>query len=137
MRDLVHLSHVVTILHRTIALLMVALWLPITSHCYLEDAGILKNDAGSEWCADANSHPGNADPCDSGCKMVEKTGFKFQEDERQIAPTVISAVIVLLSTPSKLSPPSPEVFLWPPDSLHLVHYIAQTALSPRAPSLVS
>lgn len=120
-----------------VSLLLLVLWMPVTSHCYLELAGLISKD---DCCSQGESMPpGKGDPCASGCKLVEKAGYKIQNN--RTVPTVVLLPLPVFSQPP-LPQPAPEGFSarlvdWPPDTLHLQQFAARTALPARAPSFAS
>ena len=111
------------------------LWVPLTSHCYLEDSGLLSS-LSDKCCASDNSTPTKDDPCDEGCKLVEKAAGKIQNNQRLVVPALVSLSIAF-SAPAEIPLLVPEVTLWPSETLHLVQFVARTALPPRAPSSLS
>ena len=117
-------------------MLLIALWVPITSHCYLEQAGIIPFD---ECCASDAAAPTQTDPCDSGCKVVEKAGnYKTQNEQKISAPAILVTYCVeTLLLPKVDLPPRGRIVSWPPDTLSLAQFVACTALPVRAPSFVS
>ena len=111
--------------------------MPVTSHCYLELAGLIPKD---DCCAQGESMPaGNGDPCEIGCKLVEKAGYKIQ-DNQPVPPAAVVLLPVFLQ-PARPQPP-PEEFsarmaAWPPDNLFLPQFTARTTLPVRAPAFAS
>jgi hypothetical protein len=120
-----------------VSLLLLVLWVPVTSHCYLEMAGVIPQD---NCCSQGESKlPAKGDPCESGCKIVEKAGYKIQ-DNRSVLPVVVLLLPSFLQ-PARPAPPaegnSARIVAWPPDTLRLPQFIARTALPVRAPSSAS
>ena len=111
------------------------LWVPLTSHCYLEDAGFFQETA-DKCCADESATPTKADPCDTGCKLVEKTGGKVQDDQRIVVPIIALIPVVTAPQLPQAAPQTDEVTMWPPETLHLPQFVVCTALPVRGPSLV-
>lgn len=128
---------VVDRLKTIVSLVLLVLWMPVTSHCYLELAGLIPND---DCCSQSEATPpGHGDPCESGCKLVEKAGYKIQDN--QPVPPVAIVLLPLFLQPALPEPP-PEEFsarmaAWPPDALCLPQFTARTALPVRAPSFAS
>ena len=118
------------------ALCLMVLWVPLTSHCYLEDSGLFQS-AWEKCCSDEDSQSAKADPCDAGCKLVEKGAGKIQDNQRLIVPIIsLLAAIHVVPAPATISLHN-EVTFWPPETLHLTQFVASTALPVRAPSLLS
>jgi hypothetical protein len=119
------------------SLLLLVLWMPVTSHCYLEIAGLIPND---DCCAQGESTPpGKGDPCEGGCKLVEKAGYRIQ-DNQPVPPVAVLLLPVFLQTPLFEAPDegyAPRTVLWPPDTFNLPQFIARTALPVRAPAFAS
>lgn len=112
------------------------LWVPLTSHCYLEDSGLFEAPA-DQCCSTDASKSSPADPCDTGCKLVEKSAGKIQDDQRLVVP-VISLLVSVDFTPTDATLlPVDEVTFWPPETLRLTQFIIRTSLPVRAPSLLS
>ncbi len=106
----------------------------MTNHCCLEMAGILPTD---ECCVAEDSTTTSGDPCDTECKLVEKTGYKTETNQKiqVVVPFLIS---LLASSPEQFSNSvSANIHFWPPDALHLPQFLITTSLPIRGPSLVS
>src|SRR4051812_16020207 len=86
-----------------VSLLLLVLWMPVTSHCYLEQAGLIFKD---DCCSQGESKfPAKGDPCASGCKQVEKAGYKIQNN--RTLPAVVLLPLPVFSQPA-LPQPFPE-----------------------------
>lgn len=110
----------------------------MTSHCYIEEAGILDSIFfDDECCSHESAAPVTGDPCETGCKMVESTGFKYQAEQTLVIPAFLLLIIAPVSALPPLSPPSVEITRWPPERLRLAQFDARTALPTRAPSFHS
>lgn len=111
--------------------------MPVTSHCYFEVAGLIPTD---DCCSQGESRAASKhDSCESRCNIVEKAGYKFQENQAVLPVAILFSPVFL--QPSLPEPPaeiySSRVAAWPPDNLHLPQFTARTALPVRAPSLAS
>lgn len=120
---------------RLALLLLVALWLPVTLHCELENVGLL---ASVGECADSE------DACcdDTACFTVEEALFKDPAPILKLTAPEVSACLVCLavntsdifSTESALSPARHA----PPPELRATWQFVRRAAPPaRAPSLNS
>ncbi|MDB6025403.1 MAG: hypothetical protein JWM68_1626 [Verrucomicrobiales bacterium] len=112
------------------------LWVPLTSHCYLEDAGVFQESA-DKCCADESSQSAKEDPCDTGCKLVEKAAGKVQNNQRFVIPILALISIVIVPQATEVASQTDKVMMWPPETLHLPQFVVTTALPVRGPSLVS
>lgn len=114
-----------------IACLMVALWVPASMHCLLEDAGWLAKD---ESCA--NAPAGTHDQRD-GCQF-ESSGVQFQALKVAIPSFEFVAVLVRdlpePAEPSFLFSREPDVLS---ELIHSWQFTHRTALPIRAPSTLS
>jgi hypothetical protein len=120
-----------------VRLVLLLVWLPATSHCYLEIAGFIPDDA---CCAQGESNPsGKSDPCDGCCKIVEKAGYKIHENQ-SLLPAPILFLAEFVKSPLPVLPEdraAARIIAWPPDALHLPQFTARTGLPVRAPSFAS
>jgi hypothetical protein len=121
-------------LKRILAMLLLVLWAPTTSHCMIESAGLLP----AFLCCD-EACGGEADQ--DACKALESAAYKV--DERD-SPVAMSVVLFLL--PQVLSDlndgvePAPAPGFYPQGAPELAvtwQFSSRTALPPRAPSLAS
>ncbi len=113
---------------------LLAVWQLSANHCYLETAGVFPEDD-CHIAQEQNS--GSGDPCDAGCKLVEKAGYKNQ-GQQKIQPLLLFFVstIQFFNLPPVVSG-CPQIRFWPPDTLSLPQFVMTTALPVRAPSFVS
>jgi len=117
-----------------VALVMLALWVPITMHCQLEKIPGLEFLHCSD---DTSSHDCKGD----GCQTVESGGYKVENNQAAIFATLNA--VVLLETFLPLEPPPPAVAPFtvtkavPPELPTCWQFFFRTALPPRAPSLAS
>ncbi|MGI8965484.1 MAG: hypothetical protein ACR2H1_05265 [Limisphaerales bacterium] len=121
--------------YRIIALLMLALWLPVTGHCTLETIkGLEFLSCPSDTSSD--SHCEN-----DGCQSIESATYKVQDNHADFAVAISFLGCFVFQT--AWTEPSVETFsvssltLNSPELPKTWQFILRTALSPRAPSLVS
>jgi hypothetical protein len=125
----------VTWFTKIIAVLLLALWVPVTMHCELEAA--VQSSLLQCCCGDESAQrPANC--ADNVCSSVETGFYKVEENENAIAPVLVFAVFVAdifdLPTPEPaLHPATPEPDP-PPELPRSWQFSYRAALSPRAPS---
>lgn len=114
---------------------LLATWLLASNHCYLEAVGAV----GPDQCdkTEKSSSP-QSDPCENGCKVVEKAGHKTQD----IAQVPAFVAILLLDFQPELETAtapgeSKAITAWPPETLSLPQFLTRTSLPVRAPSFIS
>ena len=123
-------------LHRMMALVMLAAWLPAASLCLAECAGFIER---GDCCADESG--GNADAAAHPCCFLASGSYKSDTHRPLVlAPDVFATARLasLISIPPSsdglaLSPPA----LSPPDLPVTWQFSFRAALPPRAPSLAS
>lgn len=119
-------------LKQILVLLLLATWLPAANHCFLEAAGLVSDECDTTQ----NATTPSSDPCNTGCKLVEQTGFKVTQQKFH-AP--IPQVIAFIEIPEHLPDFSGHLPMknWPSENLRLPQFVLATALPIRAPSFVS
>jgi len=127
---------------KSVAVLMLALWVPVTMHCGLESL------TGSEFLSccphdDAESQPAHQDnDCETDSCATVESGFYKVEDDPALTPALVLAVC-FLGCDFLAEPPndSTQQFLpvssSPPELPRFWQFSYRTALPPRAPSLVA
>lgn len=125
-------------LRPTIALLLVAFWMPLTTHCDLERL------TGFEFlaCADqGESQPHSDNDCTTdACLAVESGCYKVEDKSVTLPAPVLLPVLVtpLTAEAINISPRSFDLTdSAPPELSHIWQFSFRTALPPRAPSVVS
>lgn len=114
---------------------LLALWLSASNHCYLELAGILPPD---NCHTEEKSSSSSGDPCESGCKVTEKAGYKTQDHEKLVLLAVMLPLVIEFEPAAQVLPNQfSKITTWPPETLHLPQFLIRTALPVRGPSLVS
>lgn len=113
-----------------VACVLLALWLPATLHCSLEQAGLLgEKDGCVDRCATDN------------CGVLETGLLKLTTDTVKVpAPSVLTCLCCLREiTPETIIVPlvSPERTNSPPELAGTWQFAVRAAPPPRAPSLVS
>jgi hypothetical protein len=117
-----------------INVLLLTLWVPATSHCLMERAGMV-SIAG---CCAKSLGDSSQDDCPTGCGVIESTLVKSPTQTTNISlPSLIITHLLPLLAPQA----SPQIALsclfWPPDNFRLAEFLAHRALPVRAPSLES
>jgi hypothetical protein len=126
----------VVFLLRTVQLLLLALWLPVTMHCTLETLptfSFLQSCCGTE-----DSAPVSQDCAADVCGEVESGDYRLEE-HLAAAPDL---PLLLACAPGAFRPepaagPAPDRFptaLAPPELPRLWRFAQRAALPPRAPS---
>lgn len=122
-----------------IACLLAVFWLPATSHCGLETAGLWMHDHEGESSSDCSSLSCDRDLCES----VEEGAFKNSTAPVKVnAPLLAVCVtrLVLLTAADAHGndcPVSPATTDSPPELARTWQFSARTALLPGAPSLLA
>jgi hypothetical protein len=122
-------------LKKIIAMVLLALWAPITSHCLLEVADLIPD---ALHCADA-CVPGNGDCSDEAdaCSSLESASYRM-DDECPAIVVPLSATLIRAGEPLCSLQCSYASFSVAPFELTVTwQFSCRTALLPRAPSFVS
>lgn len=127
---------------RFTALLLLAVWLPVTKHCMLEAAGFL--DVASE-AADASGCCVGSQPCaDDSCEIVEQGLTATSVVTVKVLPAQYLATIDFLCVPTdaereaaEVSPQLIDALDQPLDWVPAWHFEHRAALPSRAPSLTT
>jgi len=120
-------------INRVVALLMLAVWLPATSHCMLETAGIIPTD---ECCQTPEFPTQDPHDCRDGCASFEDSFYKVKEQ----IPGDLTPFQILVSLPAiepTVVAPSVMNSGWPPGALSLREFVIRTSQPIRGPSIVS
>ena len=122
---------------RTLLLLLVAAWLPVTLHCRLEAAGLLDQHDGC--CVMEQAATPASDCKDDVCPTVEEALYKESAQSLKVAaPAVAECFVCLahLAEPAVAEPIlSPERHAPPLELAVAWQFIARAAPPARAPSL--
>ncbi len=118
--------------------MLLALWVPVNSHCLLETAGLIPPD---ECCAESstNSNSHTASLCDPG-DMLDSAHSRA-EDSQAALPLLVAAWLPLFFE-SIAEPILPARPAWdslspaPPELAAAWQFSSRTALPVRAPSLI-
>lgn len=123
---------------KLIAMLLVVLWVPLTSHCILEDVGVFPMNAG---CAEEASHSGHGHKKNAECCPLESASYFVQKHadfkHLLILKSVPFAVLALFDVPAKEHSEVPTEILVPPGFFRTWQWYQSTALPVRAPSAAS
>ena len=125
-------------LAKTMAFVLLALWVPATMHCALETVPGLSF---LQWCCGSDEAPQAAHDCSQdSCSAVE-SGFYKIEDNPTVAPG-LAALLALTDSDGFVEPPadppphSTPASSAPPELPRFWQFSYRTALPPRAPSFV-
>jgi hypothetical protein len=118
------------------AVLLALLWAPVTSHCLLEDAGLIHHDA----CCEAHeAEAGHGHDAADGACRVETSSYQLPKPHETLAaPTLPDLLVGCFAVPcglpaSALTPP--ELADSPPRLIAVTwQFSSRAAPSPRAPS---
>ncbi len=121
---------------RTLLLLLVAAWLPVTLHCRLEAAGFYDAD---DCCAGEPAAETAGDCKDDVCPTVEEALYKESSQSLKIAaPALVECFVcfALLAEPAAVAAPilSPERHAPPLELAVTWQFIARAAPPARAPN---
>jgi hypothetical protein len=126
-------------LRKTVALLLLALWVPVTAHCKLETLSGLDFLACVEH-EDSVPHQ-DSDCQEDVCASVESGNYRMEDNPPQILLPLAILVPAIIDQPAENSlPPQPTfsaVSFAPPELSKGWQFFFRTALLPRAPSFVS
>jgi hypothetical protein len=120
-----------------VAMILLVLWAPVTSHCLLERVPGLEFLA----CASDDSPTGDCDKGADGCQSVESASYKTEDSQPLVsafAPAL--ALLVAVLSPDSVPPRQPSLARrtdTPPDIPSSWQFALRTALPVRAPSVAS
>ena len=128
----------VSVLIRTVTLVMVALWGLATWHCNLE---LMPGLEFLSCCQHPDTAPHQDNDCDEdGCAVVESGLYKLEEQAASAPiPSLVLSVLLPLweATAPSVHPPVESLSSAPPELPRIWQFSFRTALPPRAPSFVS
>ena len=121
---------------RSVALMMLVLWVPVGMHCTLET---LPGFSFLQWCCGGEAPHADHDCSSDSCSVVESGLYKIEEHSDaafHLAPPLVCVewdltVQGLVESPRQLAP----VASAPPELPRSWQFSCRTALAPRAPSL--
>jgi hypothetical protein len=117
-----------------INVLLLTLWVPATSHCLLEKAGVIP----IAGCCAKSLTDSPQDDCGAGCGVVERTLVKSPTQTTNISlPSFIIAQLLPLLPPQASTQIALGCLFWPPDNFRLAEFLAHRTIPVRAPSLES
>jgi len=121
-------------LNAIIAACLLTLWVPATSHCLMERAGMIP----IAGCCAKSLGDCSQDDCATGCGAVESTLTKSSTQTPNIS---YALFIVTKNLPPLTSQASAQIvsgwLFWPPDNFTLAEFLAHRTLPVRAPSHVA
>ena len=109
-------------------------WLFSMAHCDLEAAGIVPADDCGEM-AQAATGP-LADPCDSGCRVLEESAFKLDSTKAKLTLCLLLADATV-QPPADSASPLPDLDSRPESNFTIHLFVARRSLPARAPSFLS
>jgi hypothetical protein len=123
-------------LHRIVAVVMLAAWMPAASLCLAECAGLVER---GDCCADESG--GKSDAAAHPCCFLASGLYKSHDNQTFVtAPDALATAQVLSPisvAPSSSVLASPPPTVSPPDLPVTWQFSFRAALPPRAPSLAS
>lgn len=125
---------------RLLVWVMVALWLPATLHCAMDQAGVF--DSKPACCHEDSSKAADANDCGTRCDIVGGDTQKLANHLVKVpAPVLLvwlSNAVVSLPDELAFAPQvSPDGAESPPELSRTWQFVERAALPPRAPSLAS
>ncbi len=123
-------------LHRIVAVVMLAAWMPAASLCLAECAGMVER---GDCCADESG--GKSDAAGHPCCFLA-SGLYKSHDQQRVATAPATLLTPVLPSPFSLTPASVEEAALrpapsPPDLPVTWQFSFRAALPPRAPSFAS
>jgi hypothetical protein len=131
------LARLMTCVRTPVAMLLVALWFPITAHCQLESMGVLPVLV---HCDQDCSTDGDSPKTDlDGCGVLESASYRIDE-ACHVLPTIDAAISFCRAddrfvTPAQITRFPPGAGPSPPFLAASWRFVCRVAPSPRAPSL--
>src|SRR5205809_7456743 len=114
-----------------INVLLLTLWVPATSHCLMERAGMIP----IAGCCAKSLGDCSQDDCATGCGVVESTLTKSSTQTLNVLlPGLIVAQLLPPLTPQASTQIVLGCLLWPPDSFRLAEFLGRRVLPVPAPS---
>jgi hypothetical protein len=121
-----------------IAVLLLALWMPVTMCCEMEMAGVL-SECGA--CQDEKAADGVASDCDvDGSAMIESGSVRLQHHVLLVkAPDLADFLLLAALSPDLAAPPalSLDRTTAPPEWIRSWQFVMRAALPSRAPSFIA
>lgn len=122
---------------KIMAIVLALLWVPVTGHCLMENAGFIEADA---CCvASPEKAPSHSHESSDGACQVESNQFAAHKEEVLQSMVILAVVVFDLSVDelSALSTAIPDGGVAPEDLRPAWHLDLCTSLPARAPSLLS
>ncbi|MBI4325526.1 MAG: hypothetical protein HY674_09710 [Chloroflexi bacterium] len=122
-------------LTRAIALLLLALWVPVTAHCRLESIPVFSFLV---CCGHDDAVPHQDSDCEEdACGTVESGAYRIAQNAPWLLGLAPIICCVLTEVPVAPEPPHMTAAALPPELPVSWQFSFRTALPPRAPSFVS
>jgi hypothetical protein len=117
------------------ATLLATLWFPVTSHCLLEEAGLIHYDA---CCEPAHADTGHGHDAADGACQVESSSYQLPKPHETLSPVLLDPPgpsFKFAAQPAAGALAAPESADSPPRLLAVTwQFSSRSAPSPRAPS---
>lgn len=122
-------------LRQIVGLLLLVLWVPLTSHCTWENI----SDLALFKCVDdtEQSSEQKSDCADDGCEQLETATYRSSDAQPDVAPPAFLVLFQLLNLTVPAHESCAAATTSPPEILSGWQFTFRTALPPRAPSFVS
>ncbi len=122
-------------LQQIVGLILLVLWVPLTSHCTWENI----SDLAMFKCADDTEQQSEqkSDCADDGCAQLETATYRSSDAQPDVAPPAFLVLFQLLNVTVPTNESCVAVATSPPQILAGWQFSLRTALPPRAPSFVS
>jgi hypothetical protein len=118
-------------LKQIVGLVLLVLWVPITTHCALEAV------PGLEFLKCANDTPANNQCNDDACSQLETATYKVSDTHAEFQLHTFIALLPLVVAEFPVDEQATAVIEAPPEISCSWQFSFRAALPPRAPSSVS
>ncbi len=121
---------------KVMTVILALLWLPVTSHCLLEEAGLIHNVACCQTTL-GHDHSHGHDAADGSCQVESRQVFTQKHDVLKVA--LLVAVLSAAELFSTDQPAPSSIFgdgVAPPELSPTWQFVSRAAVSPRAPSVL-
>lgn len=122
-------------LRQIVGLVLLVLWVPLTSHCTWEDIADLALFKCHAESATQSEQP--SDCADDGCAQLETATYRNSDAQPDVTPPASLALFQLLTVTVPAGETCVAALTTPPEISAGWQFSFRAALSPRAPSFVS
>ena len=122
-------------LRQIVGLVLLVLWVPLTSHCtweYIPDLALFKCSADTEQHSEPKS-----DCADDGCAQLETATYRSSGTQPEVAPPAFLVLFQLLTLTVPAIEACVAAVTAPSEITSGWQFTFRAALPPRAPSFVS